>query len=75
MLRSILEVQRLRVLEMEGRLVCGLGDSSEKGKVGGEGEVRDRGCMIQSCEWVKLVFILSAISMLKCLQVPKSIYP
>ena len=42
MLRSILEVQRLRVLEMEGSLVCGLGDSSEKGKVGGEGEVRGR---------------------------------
>lgn len=61
-------MQRLRVVEMEGSLLCGLGDSSQKGKVGGEGEVQDRGWIVQSCElWEKSGVFLSAISILKCL--------
>lgn len=52
-------MQRLRVLEMERSLLCGLGDSSQNGKVGGEGEVQDRGRIVQSCElWEESGFFL-----------------
>ena len=53
---------------MEGSLLFGLGNLSQKEKVGGEGKVQDRGWIVQSCEqWEKSGFFLSAFSILKCL--------
>lgn len=53
---------RLRILEMED-VLCRfeLGDLSQKEKVG-EGEVQDRGGIMQSCElWGKSIFFPQCI--------------
>lgn len=62
MMKSVLKMLRLRILEMED-VLCRfeLGDLSQKEKVG-EGEVQDRGGIMQSCElWGKSIFFPQCI--------------